>query len=134
EEVHGAGLRVYTTLDLDLQAVANKAVLDGAATYERREGWKGRLPNIVLAGQDVESYKHPDWVQPVVKDAYVHGLVTAVEPKRVTVKLGTEVAVLTPEDWKWTQNTDADSFLRNGDVVYLRIEGAGAGGTWKASL
>ena len=29
EEVHGAGLRVYTTLDLDLQLVANKAVLDG---------------------------------------------------------------------------------------------------------
>ncbi len=29
EEVHGAGLRVYTTLDLDLQMVANKAVLDG---------------------------------------------------------------------------------------------------------
>jgi penicillin-binding protein 1A len=41
DEVHGAGLRVYTTLDLDLQVVANKAVLDGTATYERRHGWKG---------------------------------------------------------------------------------------------
>src|ERR1019366_1177562 len=36
EEVHGAGLRVYTTLDLDLQLVANKAILDGTAAYERR--------------------------------------------------------------------------------------------------
>ncbi len=78
--------------------VANKAVLDGVAAYERREGWKGDLPNIVLAGGDVESYKHPDWVQPVAKDTYVHGVVTAVEPKRVTVKLGTQIAVLTPED------------------------------------
>ena len=26
EEVHGAGLRVDTTIDLDLQAVANKAI------------------------------------------------------------------------------------------------------------
>ena len=42
DEVHGAGLRVYTTLDLDLQQVANKAVLDGAAKYERRRGWKGQ--------------------------------------------------------------------------------------------
>ncbi|HEY2038269.1 MAG TPA: PBP1A family penicillin-binding protein [Edaphobacter sp.] len=134
DEVHGAGLRVYTTLDLDLQAVANKAVLDGIASYERREGWKGDLPNIVLAGGDVESYTHPDWTQPVAKDTYVHGVVTAVEPKRVTVKLGMQIAVLTPEDWVWTQFAEADSFLRNGDLVYLKIEGPGSGGTWKASL
>ena len=31
DEVHGAGLRVYTTLDMALQKVANKAVLDGTA-------------------------------------------------------------------------------------------------------
>ncbi len=43
EEVHGAGLKVYTTLDLDLQMVANKAVLDGTATYERRHGWQAKL-------------------------------------------------------------------------------------------
>jgi penicillin-binding protein 1A len=134
EEVHGAGLRVYTTLDLDLQAVANKAVLDGAASYERREGWKGNLPNVVLSGWDSESYKHPDWVQPLAKDTYIHGVVTAVEPKRVTVKLGTQIAVLTPEDWQWTTYAEADSFLRNGDLVYLRIESPGPGGTWKASL
>jgi len=134
EEVHGAGLRVYTTLDLDLQAVANNAVLDGAASYERREGWKGTLPNIVLSGEDIESYKHPDWVQPVAKGTYVHGVVTLVEPKRVTVKLGEQIAVMTPEDWLWTQNGEADSFLRSGDLVYLRIEGPGPEKTWKASL
>jgi len=31
EEVHAAGLKVYTTLDLDLQNAANRAVLDGLA-------------------------------------------------------------------------------------------------------
>jgi penicillin-binding protein 1A len=134
EEVHGAGLRVYTTLDLDLQAVANKSVLDGAAAYERREGWKGNLPNVVLSGDAVESYKHPDWTQPIAKDTYVHGVVTSVEPRRVTVKLDTQIAVLAPEDWAWTQYWDAQSFLRNGDLVYLRVEGQGTDGAWKASL
>jgi penicillin-binding protein 1A len=134
EEVHGAGLRVYTTLDLDLQAVANKAVLDGAATYERRHGWKGDLENVVLEGQDVETYKHPDWTQPIAKDTYVHGVVTEVDPKRVVVTLGSRQAVLTPEDWKWTQNVDADSFLKTGDVVYVKISGPAGEGVWKASL
>ncbi len=44
DEVHGAGLRVYTTLDLDLQHAANKAVLDGlrpmSAGMDGRAGWR----------------------------------------------------------------------------------------------
>ncbi len=134
EEVHGAGLQVYTTLDLDLQVVANKAVLEGTATYERRHGWKGGLPNIVLAGVDLQSYRHPDWSQPLEVGSYFHGLVTAVSPKRVEVKLGAQQIVLTPEDWKWTQNQDGDGFLRNGDVVYVRLESKAADGSFRASL
>jgi penicillin-binding protein 1A len=134
QEVHGAGLRVYTTLDLGLQVAANKAVLDGAASYERREGWKGGLKNVVLSGIDTESYQHPDWTQPMVKGSYLHGMVTAVSAKKVVVKLGKEQAVLTPEDWAWTTNADGDSFLRNGDIVYLRIEGARSDGTLRATL
>ncbi len=135
EQVHGAGLRVYTTLDLDLQMVANKAILDGTAAYERRHGWKGHVPNVVLEGVDVGSYRHPDWVQPAEKGSYVHGVVTEVAAKRVSVKVGpAQSVVLTPEDWKWTQNVDGDSFLKTGDVVYVRIEGAGTDGSLKASL
>ncbi|HUZ93925.1 MAG TPA: PBP1A family penicillin-binding protein [Edaphobacter sp.] len=134
EEVHGAGLRVYTTLDLGLQEVANQAVLDGTASYERREGWKGKLRNVVLSGMDLESYRHPDWTQKVSKGSYVHGVVTEVAAKRVVVKMGDQQAVLTPEDWAWTQNIDGDSFLRTGDIVYLRIEGNRPDGTLRASL
>ena len=135
EQVHGAGLRVYTTLDLDLQTVANKAVLEGTAAYERRHGWRGRLPNIVLEGTDVESYRHPDWAQPLDKGSYVHGVVAAVAAKKVVVKVGVkQQAVLTPEDWKWTQNADGDGFLRNGDLVYVRIEGGLPDGGFHASL
>jgi penicillin-binding protein 1A len=135
EEVHGAGLRVYTTLDLDLQIVANRAVLEGTATYERRHGWKGRVPNVVLEGADLESYRHPDWVQPLDKGSYVHGVVTAVAAKKVVVKLGVERQVaLTPDDWKWTQNKDGDSFLKTGDVVYVKIVDRSPDGTLHASL
>ena len=135
EQVHGAGLRVYTTLDLDLQVVANKAILDGTATYERRHGWKGRLLNVVLQGTDVGSYRHPDWVQPLDKGSYVHGVVTTVAAKKVLVKVGAERQImLTPEDWKWTQNQDGDSFLRTGDVVYVRVESVAPDGMLRASL
>src|ERR1700683_927976 len=39
DQVHEGGLRVYTSLDMDLQRAANHAVLDGLTAYERRHGW-----------------------------------------------------------------------------------------------
>ncbi len=49
DQVHEGGLRVYTSLDMDLQRAANNAVLDGLAAYERRHGWKGHLQNVLTA-------------------------------------------------------------------------------------
>src|ERR1700685_1913663 len=40
DQVHEGGLKVYTSLDVDLQKAANQTVLDGLATYERRHGWQ----------------------------------------------------------------------------------------------
>ena len=61
EQVHEAGLRVDTTLDLDLQQTANRPLLDGLAAYERRHGWKGKLENVLAGGMTLDNYKHPDW-------------------------------------------------------------------------
>lgn len=139
EEVHGAGLRVYTTLDLDLQIVANKAILDGTAAYERRHGWKGHLFNAEAAGTDLETYKHPDWAQAIEKGGYYHALVTDVSPARVMLKVGAVRAVMGAADWKWTQktfpeNTGADRFLATGDVVYVRLGGSSTDGIMHAEL
>jgi penicillin-binding protein 1A len=133
EEVQGAGLKVYTTLDLDLQLVANKAVLDGTAAYERRHGWKGNLQN-VAAGTDLETYRHADWAGDIERGGYYHALVTEAAPERVMVRIGTLRAVMTPADWAWTQKTAGDSFLRVGDVVYVRLGESSADGVQHAEL
>ncbi len=127
DEVHEAGLRVYTTLDLDLQKVANKAVLDGLAAYERRHGWKGNLQNVVLGGNDMATYKHPDWTLTPEPGSYLHAMVLEAKPARVVVRVGSQTAAMTPEDWKWTGNKDGDSFLKTGDIVYVRIADAAPG-------
>ncbi len=134
EEVHGAGLRVDTSLDLDLQMVANKAVLDGVAKYEHRRGWIGNLQNVILANLDAEAYRHPDWTQSIQAGGYTHGLVQEVAPDHFVVKLGTKTAVLKEPDWRWTQFPTADSFLRSGDLVYVRIESIKDDGTVHAVL
>ena len=133
EEAHGAGLKVYTTLDIDLQRVANKAVLDGTANYERRHGWKGKLQN-VLNGGDLESYRHPDWVQPIKDGDYIHALVTDVTATRIVVKMGSQQATLTPADWAWTRAVKGDELVHLGDIVYVKVMSATGGEGPKVTL
>ena len=47
EAVHERGLRVYTTLNIAMQRAANQSVRDGLHSYDRRHGWRGKLPNIL---------------------------------------------------------------------------------------
>lgn len=128
DEVHGAGLRVYTTLDIDLQRAANRAVLDGLATYERRHGWKGHLQNVLSTGADLASYKHPDWLNTVQEGAYFHAMVTEISPTRMTVEIGPQRATMTYPDWAWTTQTKATQLAKVGDIVYVKVASAGAEG------
>src|SRR5713101_5145454 len=82
EAVHARGLRVYTTLNINMQRAANDAVSDGLHAYDRRHGWRGELPNILRdkLGK-MDSYEDEDWRRPIGKGAYITGLVTSVEDR-----------------------------------------------------
>jgi penicillin-binding protein 1A len=134
DQVHEGGLRVYTTLDMDWQRAANQAVLDGLAVYERRHGWQGRLENILLAGQTLADYRHPDWDAQLDPGDYAHALVTAVSPSgTATLKVGAYGATLAQTDVAWTQQKTA-KLLTLGDVVYVKLLTLGADGKAKVSL
>lgn len=134
EQVHEAGLRVDTTLDLDMQKTANHAVLDGLASYEHRHGWKGHLENVLSDGSTLAQYRHPDWsISPDPGD-YVHALVTRVLPLEIHARVGDQNIVLLPEDWKWTGQRYADALVRPGDVIYVHLSDAMEGGARRATL
>src|SRR5215470_10952457 len=120
DEVHAGGLRVFTTLDMDLQAAANQAVLDGLAAYERRHGWQGHLENVFMEGQTFASYRHADWDQPPAIGNYTHAVVTAASAASATVKFGPFSAELLPADVAWTRNPIAKLFAP-GDLVYVKV-------------
>ena len=134
EEVHEAGLRVETTLDVDLQQVANHAVLDGVAAYERRHGWKGTQQNVLAQGMTLEDYKHPDWAMKVQPGDYVHALVTSVLPLEIRARVGNLPIVMTPEDWKWTTKLHGDELVKPGDVIYVQLQQGMEGTAHKATL
>jgi penicillin-binding protein 1A len=134
EEVHEAGLRVDTTLDLDLQHTANHAVADGLAAYERRHGWRGRIQNVLNDGTSIEDYKHPDWALASHPGDYVHAIVTRVLPLEIDARFGSQDVVLLGGDWAWTGQHFADAFLKPGDVIYVHLTDQMEGSAHRAAL
>jgi penicillin-binding protein 1A len=139
EQVHEAGLKVETTLDLDLQKAANHAVADGLAVYERRHGWvgesgPGKLENVLAAGVSIEDYKHPDWATKSGPGDYVHAVVTRVLPLEIRARVGSGEVVLKPEDWTWTGQRTADTLVKPGDIIYVHLADAMEGTARRATL
>jgi penicillin-binding protein 1A len=134
EQVHEAGLRVDTTLDLDLQKTANKALADGLAAYERRHGWKGKLENVLANGTTLEDYKHADWALASHPGDYVHAMVVQALPLEIRARVGSNEVVLLSEDWKWTGQRNGDALVKPGDVIYVHLADATEGPARRATL
>ncbi len=138
EEVHTGGLRVYTSLNLDLQKTANQAVLDALAAYERRHGWKGHLKNVIALGTntlgDLERYDDPDWSDEIGPGSYLDALVLKVDANSALLRLGRYRATLAPADMKWTGHKSPAEVLSAGDIAYVKVAALNPDATAKVVL
>ncbi len=69
EEVYKAGLKVYTSIDGELQSVANKALRRALLDYDRRHGYRGIIKNI-----DMSTVIEDPFDEDLVTDDRVGGL------------------------------------------------------------
>lgn len=69
----------------------------------------------------LESYDDDDWKRGVEKGAYVTGLVTAVDEKAATVKLGAFRALVTAPDFAWTGRRSPAQLFQAGDLGVFHI-------------
>jgi len=120
--VHEQGLRVYTTLNVDMQRDADQALRDGLHEYDRRHGWRGHLPNIFIDHLGtLAKYRSDDWDGPIEEGEYVTGLVTEVKSSYAEIKIGRYRAKITPADMAWTGFKSPDDILKAGDLVNVHI-------------
>lgn len=123
EAVHERGLRVYTTLNIRMQKAANLALRDGLHTYDRRHGWRGKLPNVVKDNLGkLDTYEDDDWRHAVEKGSYVTGLVVSVDDKSAVIKIGSYRAILSPADIAWTGYKKPNEILAAGDLAQFSIQ------------
>ena len=121
--VHEQGLRVYTSLNANMQKAADQAVRDGLHSYDRRHGWRGNLPNILQNNLgSLDKYQNDDWHSAPQKGDYITGLVTVVQPTFAAIKLGQYRAMLTPADFSWTGRKSPPQLLKAGDLVCVSVK------------
>jgi len=135
DQVHEGGLRVYTSLDTDLQKSARQALLDGLAAYERRHGWHGKFLNVIAQGEKLDKYNDPDWDGEPEVNGYMHALVTEVSPSAAEVRFGRRTATISPADVAWSKlKLKLSDIFHAGDIVYVKVLALDADGKARVSL
>ncbi|HLM61550.1 MAG TPA: PBP1A family penicillin-binding protein, partial [Pyrinomonadaceae bacterium] len=107
------GLKVYTTINVEAQKLATKAIREGLRRYDGSRGWRSEYQNVLLDENEqqiteekeikrrLEAYKHADWYgDEYEKGEYIKGLVMNVNPAKdeATVRFGKYTAIVTSKD------------------------------------
>src|SRR6267142_1711969 len=123
EAVHERGLRVYTTLNLNMQRIANQSLRDGLHAYERRHGWKGNLPNVIRDNLGkLDTYEDDDWRHTIEKGTSVTGLVLNVSERDAVIKFGPYRGILSSGEFAWTGRKKPADLVRVGDLAQFSIQ------------
>ncbi|MCA1623312.1 MAG: PBP1A family penicillin-binding protein [Acidobacteria bacterium] len=103
------GLKVYTTINVEAQKLATKAVREGLRQYDRNRAWRSDYQNILTDENDqpitdqkevdrkLISFKHADWYgDEYEKGEFIKGLVMKIDPAKdeATVRFGRYTAVV----------------------------------------
>ena len=123
EDLYKRGLKVYSTLDLEIQQIAERSLQKGLRLWDHRRGFRKPTRNILAEGLSPSTYRDSSWDnQPLGTDKLYSAVVMAVDKKVVTARVGSVEMVLTPESYGWThKQTMADS-LRPGDLIFVRLD------------
>jgi penicillin-binding protein 1A len=137
--LYKGGLHVYTTMDVELQKAANKAVDYGLRAHDKRRGYRG--PVMTLTSKyDIESFREEGAKKLLERPLEVGKIYRAVitglnwEDKSLTVGLGNYQGFITRPDMAWarlynpTHDPDGavkvalESIFNIGDLVEVRVK------------
>ncbi len=149
--LYRGGLKVYTTLDLQMQRAAQGAIKRGLRELDKREGYRGPIRH--LSPGDLESFRLESLkgleLNPPEAGSVVEGLVEMVDDQNgeVIISVGGKAGLLSISDMKWARRPESEvpyykarvkspgEVLKEGDVVLVRIKDKGKSPyEWQFSL
>lgn len=124
QRLYEDGLVVHSTLDIDLQRAANKAVSEGLRVVDKRHGFRGARRN-VLRGDDavesVDAFEHFRWRLPLAEGDMVPAVVTGTTADTIRVRVGPHAAVIDADGYAWTRKSSPDELVEVGDLIDVTL-------------
>jgi len=132
--IYEEGLTVYTTVDVDRQMAAEKAVANGLHELDKRQGFRGPLLTLNPAQEDdfLKRYEHTLSHTRPQTDPISLALVTQVSPLAAEISIGNKKGQIPIAAMTWARapnplvyyeyvlQNDATKILHRGDVVMVR--------------
>ncbi|MDE3019264.1 MAG: PBP1A family penicillin-binding protein [Nitrospirota bacterium] len=130
--VYKGGLSVATTLNVEMQKAAERAVQKGLRELDKRQGWRGPIGK-----QDPAAADKPNATPPVLHEGdLLQGVVTKVGKDHVVVQAGQTVGKLAFDDLAWakrrlkgkdpskdvTVQQNVKMLLKPGDVIEVAVK------------
>lgn len=118
--IYHGGLRIYTSLNREMQQHANEAVEGAVRDLDKRQGWRGVSSNVLRDMEiSIQEFQADDWMEPFKEGQIVTGVV--IEAGRSpTVRIGRFTASIDPESATWTE-TPLETLFEIGDISQFEI-------------
>jgi penicillin-binding protein 1A len=125
--LYESGLTIRTTLDAELQRVANHALDQGLRNVAKRRGiWRRPGRNVLAEGHKLETFRHDRWARQMRAGDVVPAVVTSVDSRDTraggaVVRFGNYTAELTRPGFQWTRRSHAAELVKTGDLIQVGI-------------
>ncbi len=129
--LYKGGLNVYTTLNMDMQRSAHKAVKEGLRALDKRQGYRGPIGRKAIERAKgfaiEEGYLHPKDMGAKEGDI-LDGTVIDLTKEYALVSTGPLKGKIFIQDMAWAKNGSLEDMtpsdiLQIGDVVKVRVKG-----------
>ena len=122
DQVMTGGLEIETTLRMDLQRKASRAVREGLRRLDKElSGFRPIVRNLVAEGRDPDAFEDPLWLLPQDEDDVLPGVVLAVADGKATVRIGDWRVTADHGSIAWTKRKRVEDVLHRGDVAPFRV-------------
>jgi penicillin-binding protein 1A len=133
--VYKGGLKIFTTLNMEMQKAAEAAFAAGLRELDKRQGWRGPLRTVDITAPTLPMVTATTDQALKVGD-YREGVVTKVGKDQFLVQIGTTVANLAFDDMAWAKrrltgpdtkkdvvvNPNLKQVLKPGDVIEVMVK------------